>query len=73
MDYTDDSCMFDFTDGQDARMDAQFTTYRFGNDVILRGGRHVTMIGWRPSWHTVLVAASVDVDLLTDLCASRLK
>jgi hypothetical protein len=31
MDYTDDACMFEFTSGQDARMDAQFTTYRFGN------------------------------------------
>jgi len=30
MDYTDDSCMDRFTSGQDARMDAQFTTYRFG-------------------------------------------
>jgi hypothetical protein len=30
MDYTDDDCMFEFTTGQDGRMDAQFTTYRFG-------------------------------------------
>jgi hypothetical protein len=30
MDYSDDSCMFQFTTGQDARMDAQFTTYRYG-------------------------------------------
>jgi hypothetical protein len=30
MDYTDDSCMDRFSSGQDARMDAQFTTYRFG-------------------------------------------
>ncbi|MEJ7599285.1 MAG: zinc metalloprotease [Kofleriaceae bacterium] len=30
MDYTDDSCMNTFSAGQDARMDAQFTTYRFG-------------------------------------------
>jgi hypothetical protein len=31
MDYSDDSCMFLFTAGQDARMDTQFTTFRFGN------------------------------------------
>ena len=30
MDYTDDACMNTFSAGQDARMDAQFTTYRFG-------------------------------------------
>ena len=30
MDYTDDDCMFEFSAGQDARMDAMFTTYRFG-------------------------------------------
>lgn len=30
MDYTDDSCMDRFSSGQDSRMDAQFTTYRFG-------------------------------------------
>ncbi len=29
MDYTDDSCMFQFSGGQDARMDSLFTTYRF--------------------------------------------
>lgn len=30
MDYTDDSCMNNFTTGQDSRMDSQFTTYRYG-------------------------------------------
>jgi hypothetical protein len=30
MDYTDDACMFRFSTGQDARMDAQWTTYRQG-------------------------------------------
>ena len=30
MDYTDDACMDRFSAGQDARMDAQFTTYRDG-------------------------------------------
>ena len=30
MDYTDDSCMFNFTTGQDARMDAMFSAYRSG-------------------------------------------
>ena len=30
MDYTDDSCMNAFSTGQDGRMDAQFTAYRYG-------------------------------------------
>ena len=30
MDYTDDACMNTFSAGQDARMDTQFTTYRYG-------------------------------------------
>lgn len=29
MDFTDDSCMDSFTSGQDARMDLQFSTYRY--------------------------------------------
>ncbi len=29
MDYTDDYCMFEFSSGQDTRMDSQFTAYRF--------------------------------------------
>jgi hypothetical protein len=29
MDYADDACMNQFTSGQDARMDTQFTTYRY--------------------------------------------
>lgn len=29
MDYTDDACMWEFSAGQDARMDAQYTTYRY--------------------------------------------
>ena len=32
MDYTDDACMDEFSAGQDARMDAQFSTYRFGKN-----------------------------------------
>jgi hypothetical protein len=31
MDYTDDACMFQFTSGQDSRMDSQFTTFRFNH------------------------------------------
>lgn len=31
MDYTDDYCMFEFTNGQDERMDLQFSTYRYNN------------------------------------------
>ena len=30
MDYTDDACMFEFSAGQDSRMDAVFSTYRLG-------------------------------------------
>lgn len=30
MDYTDDSCMIEFTTKQDERMDSMFTTYRYG-------------------------------------------
>lgn len=30
MDYSDDDCMFQFSAGQDARMDSMFTTYRYG-------------------------------------------
>lgn len=30
MDYTYDSCMFEFTVGQDSRMDSMFSSYRFG-------------------------------------------
>jgi hypothetical protein len=29
MDYSDDSCMFEFTTGQDSRMNSQYTTYRY--------------------------------------------
>jgi hypothetical protein len=30
MDYSEDSCMFEFTPGQDARMDDHFSSFRFG-------------------------------------------
>jgi len=30
MDYTDDFCMTTFSAAQDARMDAMFSTYRYG-------------------------------------------
>jgi hypothetical protein len=30
MDYTDDACMFEFSVGQDTRMDGQFSTFRYG-------------------------------------------
>lgn len=30
MDYTDDACMFEFSPGQDTRMDQQFTSFRSG-------------------------------------------